>query len=231
VKQIAKILTLVLFVSSQVYLRCETEKSNPGPYVFDGIQLMATHKGLVLPVVRLKRSGFIIESVHGPKRTWYSGYYGEKPRLSVASSKLDVSRNAFSIFDSGSGWRDSDGIYHESPNERYIATCRLSLLSLEGIKSAYCVSVVRFIRNNVDPEAEVELKSRVKVHRLGNLKAGIPKRVRIVTRTGEISQTGDLELYFFTSDGEPIATNESKGLRELRGGEKLNYQRIFGDAP
>lgn len=87
---------------------------------------------------------------------------------------------------------------------------KMTLTPTSDIRDAYCAAMVDY--------SEVSGKRRVvyKLNRLGDLLKDIPETTSFTMLLGEGDfRQSRFELFLFSGDGSPIATNRSRGLRML----------------
>ncbi|MDA7641059.1 hypothetical protein N8787_05410 [Opitutaceae bacterium] len=97
-----------------------------------------------------------------------------------------------------------------------IINVRFNLLPETDLENVYCVMVVRYLQRDFN-FAEKYSKARVvRMKKIGNLDTGRPNKVRYSypLPEGFVNDKG-IELFLFYGDGNPLATNLSRNLRQL----------------
>jgi len=101
---------------------------------------------------------------------------------------------------------------------------RFDLLPETDLKNAYCAMVVRYLQKDDSNSGKFAKVKMVRMKKIGNLDTGRPNKVRFSYPLSEgfVNDNG-IEIFLFSGDGTPLATNLSRNLRPLTMEE---YRRI-----
>jgi len=104
--------------------------------------------------------------------------------------------------------------------------------SERDIENAFCAMHVVYQRKNPkNPDKLIKAKF-VQMKKLGNLRAGIPRKIRFSSMIPEgLVSERDIEFFLFSGEGKPLATNHSKKLRPVSKEVIDDYLRLQAKAP
>lgn len=95
---------------------------------------------------------------------------------------------------------------------------KMNLTSNVDLEDVVCAVVVKYVKDDAYSRFMNERGSSIRIHMLKDLMGEIPDEVSIykVIGSGVYRQdTAQIEFYFFDKNGEPIASNQSSGLKML----------------
>ncbi len=97
-----------------------------------------------------------------------------------------------------------------------IINVRFDLFSEADLENVYCAMLVRYLQKNRDTSGKLAKARIVRMKKIGNLVAGRPNRVRFSypLPEGFVSNKG-IEIFLFSGEGKPLATNLSRNLNPL----------------
>jgi len=93
---------------------------------------------------------------------------------------------------------------------------RFDLLPETDLKNVYCAMVVRYLQKDDSNSGKFAKVKMVRMKKIGNLDTGRPNKVRFSYPLSEgfVNDKG-IEIFLFSGDGKPLATNLSRNLRPL----------------
>lgn len=103
-----------------------------------------------------------------------------------------------------------------------IINVRFNLLPETNLENVFCAMIVRYLRSDQDNSGKLAKVQVSRLKKIGNLNTGRPNKVRFSYALPEgYANDNGIELFLFTGDGEPIATNLSRNLRPLTELERI----------
>ena len=97
-----------------------------------------------------------------------------------------------------------------------IINVRFNLFPEKDVDNVYCAMVVRYLQRDPKNPSQFSRAKVARMKKIGNLDTGRPNKVRFSypLPEGFVNDRG-IELFFFSGDGKPLATNQSRNLRPL----------------
>lgn len=105
-----------------------------------------------------------------------------------------------------------------------IINVKFSLLPEKDLENVYCAMLVRYLQRDGNNSGEFAKVQVVRMKKIGNLNTGRPNKVKFSypLPEGLVNDKG-IELFLFSGDGKPLATNLSRNLRPLT---KEEFERV-----
>lgn len=104
---------------------------------------------------------------------------------------------------------------------------KFNLFSETDLENVYCAMAVRYLRRDRNNSEKLAKAQMVRIKKIGNLNTGRPNKVRFSYALPEgFANDNGIELFLFTGDGKPIATNLSRNLRPLTVAELKRIQAL-----
>ncbi len=97
-----------------------------------------------------------------------------------------------------------------------IINVKFNLFSETDLKNVYCAMVVRYLQRDRNISEKFSKAQVVRVKKIGNMDTGRPNKVRFSypLPEGFVNDKG-IEIFLFSGEGKPLATNQSRNLQPL----------------
>lgn len=126
----------------------------------------------------------------------------------------EVSNDVQQMVEQGLGMIDDGMLEKEGAFDIFYAN--FDVLPHQDVENAYAALVMTYDETDAVLKRQGIRKSIVRTSHLGDLEADRPMKVRVSKTFVEQVVTGaEIEVYIFSGDGKPIATNKSTGLKQL----------------